>query len=613
MAPARICIALILCLSALLCGWSAWKHAPTELETSQLPAGLCHLQLGRFDLCHINPPLVRMVAALPVWAASPAVNWQYHPRPIYRAERAVGANFLQLNGKRAFWLFFVARLACIPFLVIGGYACAAWARDLYGNASSIVAAVLWCFSPFVLGYGSLMSSDAHSAGMAVFAAYSFWRWLKEPNLVWTLCTGAMTGLALLTKFTLLVLIAVYVVLWVLYFIIYSEKTRRCGAWRSFQMLILIGIVAGAIVNLGYGFEGSFTRIGDFAFESKAFSGLDPERSSRNEGGNLFADSGFRNFPVPLPRNYVLGIDLAKWDLERGWLSYLRGEWKRGGWWYFYLYALAIKTPIGVLLLFWLTMYLTFFSVGYSSEWRDEVALVLPALSTLLLVSCQTGISFHSRYMLPALPFAFIWISKSARSFNMKHVRLSALVAAAIGSSTYSSLAIFPHNLSYFNELVGGPRNGYKHLLDSNLSWGQDLFLLSRWLKEHPEAAPIKFASYGPVDPRLAGIQFSLPPPSPNTIGWGVGPTDVQLGPHPGWFAVDVNYIAGANSPLYDGLQSGRQFGITSERFDFSYFQRFKPVAFVGYSIRIYDLRLDDVNAVRHDLGLTALRSGDELR
>ena len=41
--------------------------------------------------------------------------------------------------------------------------------------------------------------------------------------------------------------------------------------------------------------------------------------------------------------------------------------------------------------------------------------------------------------------------------------------------------VAPHYLAYFNELAGGPANGFKELVDSNLDWGQDLKNLKLWL------------------------------------------------------------------------------------------------------------------------------------
>jgi hypothetical protein len=69
-------------------------------------------------------------------------------------------------------------------------------------------------------------------------------------------------------------------------------------------------------------------------------------------GNRFKDSWLAGLPVPLPKNYLLGIDLQKSDFEdyHG-PSYLRGEFRNKGWWYYYLYALAIKAPLGTWVLF----------------------------------------------------------------------------------------------------------------------------------------------------------------------------------------------------------------------------------------------------------------------
>ena len=55
--------------------------------------------------------------------------------------------------------------------------------------------------------------------------------------------------------------------------------------------------------------------------------------------------------MPLPKNYVLGVDLQKRDFESySQPSYLRGQFSPRGWWYYYLYALAVKVPLGTWLL-----------------------------------------------------------------------------------------------------------------------------------------------------------------------------------------------------------------------------------------------------------------------
>jgi hypothetical protein len=95
-------------------------------------------------------------------------------------------------------------------------------------------------------------------------------------------------------------------------------------------------------------------------------------------------------------------------------SYLGGQWSDHGWWYFYLYAWAIKIPLGTWVLVLLAAGLTMASQGYSASSRDELALLLPMAAILILVSSQSGFSVHSRYTIPALPYLFVWTSKVGR-------------------------------------------------------------------------------------------------------------------------------------------------------------------------------------------------------
>lgn len=48
-----------------------------------------------------------------------------------------------------------------------------------------------------------------------------------------------------------------------------------------------------------------------------------------------------------------------------------------------------------------------------------------------------------------------------------------LIPMSFTCSIASVLATYPHHLAYFNEISGGAVSGYKHLLGSNVDWGQD--------------------------------------------------------------------------------------------------------------------------------------------
>lgn len=78
--------------------------------------------------------------------------------------------------------------------------------------------------------------------------------------------------------------------------------------------------------------------------------------------------------------------------------------------------------------------------------------------------------------------------------------LSTAVVGLVCWFVGSSLWIYPHSLSYFNESIGGPLNGAEHLLGSNLDWGQDMITLQRFLLSSRDPASVHFDYYGMLDP-----------------------------------------------------------------------------------------------------------------
>jgi len=592
----------LLAIHGGLLAYSAWVHSPTYCEVNHFPAGLHHLHLGRFDLFRVNPPLVRTVAALPVAFLSPQTDWKNCDNTLaYRTDMAVGQDFLKSNGERSLWFFLVARWACIPFSLLGGYVCYRFARELFGLTAGLLALILWCFCPYILGHASLITPDAPAAAMGMTACYAFWHWLKCPTVWLAIAAGLLFGLAQLTKTTLLVFYPLWPILWLIYRFP-DHKSISPGTWQR-ESVLLTGILflGLVIINLGYGFEGSFRRLGEFQFHSAALSGVDREASSSHRMGNRFSSTCLASLPVPLPVNYLLGIDTQRWDFERKMPSYLDGEWRMGGWWSYYLVALTIKLPLGVWLLFLLAIGASLLDERYFVTWRDELVLLLPAVTILMLVSSQTGFSIHSRYILPMLPFVFVWMSKVGCCVSLKQWKIAVLTGVLLTWSVGSSLWYYPHSLSYFNELIGGPTRGHKHLLDSNIAWGQDLYFLKRWYDENPDARPFHLAYFGLIDPRMVGIEFTMPPAAPVA---GNSPADISAdaqGPLPGWYAVDVNHLQGARLIAADGMGEW-QYPAWNDR-DLTYFQRFQPVDRIGYSIYIYHITPDEANRVRREIGL----------
>ena len=625
----RIALGGMLLVHAVLLGWSATRHSPTVDEVGHMAAGISHWQLERFDLYRVNPPLVRLVAALPVVLCGPKTDWgTYSDAPGSRTEFDAGRKFISLNGEESLWYFTLARWACIPFSLLAAVVCYAWAAELFGATSGLLAAALWCFSPLVIGAAELITPDAGAAALGALASWLFWRWLKRPGWWGAVLAGLALGLALLSKTTWVILVPAWPYIWLAWRLAGagqawasaapaeaaepapSSRPASRGWWSQLGQMIVIEALALYLLNCVYIMEGTGTPLGQLPFVSRAFSGIEDRETVRQlGGGNRFRGTFLGAIPMPVPKNFLLGIDVQKRDFEQGFRSYLRGEWRQGGWWYYYLYGLAVKLPLGTWALAGLAAGLMAARARYRAPLADELFLLWTPVAIVALVSSQTGFNHHLRYVLPAMPFLFVGVSRVARAVEFGDRNVLAFGAAAFAWSVGGLAFVYPHCLSYFNELAGGPQNGAAHLLDSNIDWGQDLVHLREWMASHPEARPMRLAYFGMMDPRAIGIEFEAAPRGPVEKADLKRPEAPDFGPQPGWYAVSITFLHGLHFSIPDGKGSFAWVGTDA----FTYFQRFQPVARAGYSISIYHLELDEVNRVRQEMGLPVWPPPDEDR
>lgn len=592
----------ILTFHALLVGWVSYVTGPNLDEPAHLASGISHWMFGQFELYRVNPPLVRLVASAPVLATSVETDWSsWRSHSNYsRPEFYVGRDFALKNKMAGFWYFTMARWACLPLCLIGAWVTFLWARDLYGDQAGVLAIWLYCFCPNLIGWGASITPDAVGASLGILAAYKFWRWLQRPDWNSAMLAGLCLGLAELAKATWIILFVVFPIIWFAYWITRREWRGRDSADGpssaphapsppARQLVVILGL-ALYLLNLGFGFERTLKPLGEFTFISQALSGqkLPPKGANRFEGG------WFARLPVPLPENYVKGLDVQKHDFERGGWSFLWGEHKFRGWWYYYLAAFGFKSPIGTLVIFALATGLGLACRSYRAGWRSELALLLPAIVVMTLVSSQTGFNRYLRYALPFLPFACIHASRCALALVHGNRGLSVLIVAAAGATAAESLSVYPHSMSFFNGFTGGPLRGHVYLLDSNIDWAQDMLYLKKWYDANPDARPFYLERFGSLvaSPEAADITSA---PVPGYLPPALRSNEFEdlPGPQPGWFALSINHVKGYRFYL-------------SDRPKFAYFQRLQPIARAGYSIYIYHLTRDDANALRLELGLDPL-------
>ncbi|MFO0810183.1 MAG: glycosyltransferase family 39 protein [Gemmataceae bacterium] len=566
-------VALLAAHAGLLLAESRVNFAVVD-ESAHIPAGLAHWLTGDFAPYRVNPPLPRMLAALPLLAVRPAYDW--HRRadvPGVRCEWDLATDFSDANAGRYHDLICLARLTTVAWSLLGGWIVYRWAGEVYGHAAGLLSLALWCFEPNVLGHAFVVTPDVPATAAGLTASYAFWRYLRTPSWRRAVVCGVLLGVAELTKFTNLLLYLI----WPLAALIVRPRSVRLS-----HAATVVG-VSVLVINAVFGFRGTGMPLGDVPFVSRLFAGPPDGVPIYGAGswGNRFVGTALADLPLPLPVDYLRGIDTQRRDFELCPWSYLRGEGRHGGWWYYYLYAWAVKLPLGTLGLLVLA--------AVSAVARPDRAtgyLAIHAAVIVAVVSSQTGLNAHSRYVLPALPYLFVAAGRLAAWVRRATWLRGAVVIALAIASAASSLRAYPHHIGYFHELAGGLARGDDHLLESNVGWGQDMLFVKDWLNAHPEARSLGLACFLGVDPRVLGIDY-VPPPKE---------------PRPGWYAVDVNFIRGRPYTIPDG-RGGK---VRLDRDDYAYFQRFRPVAQLGTSMRIYRITASEADAVRRDLGLPPL-------
>jgi hypothetical protein len=636
-------VVLLLVLHVTLAASSLVRENPTVDEVAHLPAGISYWQTGTFRLYAQNPPLVKLAAALPVVLSQPHAMDRIYTRPSWRSDPPIQASiaheFAVDNAERYFELFTLARLVVPLFSVAGGLFVFAWSRELFGPGGGVLSLALWVFCPNVLAHARLVTTDIGASALGVGATWLFWRYARRPSWRRASLAGIALGVAVLAKFSNLVLFGVWPVIGLAELLAggttgLGPRVRRMLGQAAAGVLLAVWTI-----NLGYGFEGTGKPLGSFRFASSLLTkprppGVAPPPPSANGLLNLawkyrmnrFDRTPLGYLPVPLPAPFLTGFDLQKIDAEGiprwfidphapreevvGYPVYLDGELRSSGWWYYYLAALTYKVPEGTWLLGLLALIGAIGSRQARLSWADELAVAVVPVVVVLAMSLGTDINLGLRYILPAFPYAFVWIGRLAPwagglQGGPRRLAIGAVLACLV-LTVVATATIHPHYLAYFNRVSGGPGRGSEHLIDSNLDWGQDLVNLRDRLRTRYPGERVGLAYFGQINPNILrlrgeGFDWFLAPAAPGTIR-PVQNEQLLDGPPPrlapGLYAVSASFVRGLPYSIYDpstrvpnlypGWDSRNMPGEA-----FGYFRELKPVDHVGYSILLYRVTTED--------------------
>ena len=205
----------------------------------------------------------------------------------------------------------------------------------------------------------------------------------------------------------------------------------------------------------------------------------------------------------LPEGYLYGLLFIR-RATLGDPAYLMGHYSDGGWTAYFPIAFAIKTPIPIMAL--AAAGLMALVARKTPIGRDPLLLLgVTAFAIVFWAAAMASrLNIGERHLLPVYPGLFALSGAVVGWLDSRWARW--LLGIALAWLIGANLWIHPHYLAYFNELIGGPRQGHRYLADSNIDWGQDLKRLAKYAGEHPGEA-IKLAYFGSADPSKYGFDY----------------------------------------------------------------------------------------------------------
>ena len=497
---ATVAVIALLTTMALLAVSSLVQKSATFDEPMYITGGHVYWTTGDAWMANRFHPVFA-----PLWVGLGTLAFDLMPRddPTFAAslEDTEGYNFgltyFYRNSEPSESILLLARLPMVLLGVLLGWAVYAWSAALFGRAGGMLSLVLYVFAPNILAHARLATTDFPITAFSFLTLYFFWRFVRRRERWAILPTGICFGLAMLSKFTaviLLPLMAITVLVEALVPRPRREDARddpeRSATYRLAGFaLALIAVFALGLVVIAAGYRFDFSTGGDVVDVVTA------HRESKAPLG-LPAATCLRTLNVlPVPTQYV---DTVAWAFDKnrdGHPAFLCGERADSGWWSYFPIAFAVKTTIPFMLL---VVIGGVFLLARRS--REALFLLLPA-AAFFAAGMMSTVNIGFRHVLPIMPLLFVAVGAMLEPRRSKALfALIVVIAAGLaGWHALESVSVYPDYLAYFNQYAGGPQNGWRYLVDSNLDWGQDAGRIGARLRKLGIDEEVRLAVFGSVD------------------------------------------------------------------------------------------------------------------
>ncbi len=593
---------LILAVMFFLMQGSVSNDSATMDELAHIPAGFGYVTQGDYRLNPEHPPLLKTIAAL----SSLIFARPYFPTdtPYWQEEVngqwAEGTKFLYESGNDADKIIFWARQPLILLSVFFGWLIFVWTKNKFGGATALLTLIFYAFSPTVLAHSRYVTTDLGAAFGFFIGIISFLWFLEKPTWSRAALAGAALGLAELLKFSLILLLPTYGVLLIFWVLVrpglhWHERFRVLG--RMVEKTLVLGVVGFSLVWVVY-----IPHVWNY-----------PQEKQLRDAEFLLSSYGFRpavNFDLLLINNrftrplgqYLLGFLMVNQRTAGGHTVVYLGEISGGGNLSYFPLLYLLKEPLALHVLTLIALWFgvknsNFLNKGFDLErLRVWIESHFPEFSAILFIVLYWGVSIKSplnigiRHVLPTFPFIYILISRQIIRWARPHelespdtwfgwlkniyelyvasVPKYILVGGLTAWLMISVTSTYPHFLSYYNELGGGTRTGWRIAVDSNYDWGQDLKRLAEYVRKN-NIDKIAVDYFGGGNPNYY-------------LGDKVELWRSARGPVSGWFAISITLREGAFGKPVRGFEKKIEDS-------YEWLRPYPPVAQIGYSIFVYKL------------------------
>ena len=540
------------------------RETQTWDEACHIFAGYSYWTRGDFGMNPEHPPLVKLLATLPLLSmplkVPPREKLFSKEEDFISARQFVYSNDVEkiMLRTRMMVAIFTLALAVQVFLA---------AREMFGLAPAFLALTLFVFEPNILAHGALVTTDMALSCFLFAAVYAFYRYVKKPSLASLTLVGIAAGFSLAAKHSGILVFPVLIALalcelWAKrrhqssQISLFRDTARRAGS------LVVVAAMAIFILWASYGFH----------FHPRP--GIDAEARVADYSARLTSPlqknliTGFARWRL-LPESYLYG--LADVGITAGFShTYLFGKVYPHGQWFYFPAAFLIKSTVTLIICLLL---LPFAIVLRGAQHSRELWFMTIPPVIYFAVAISSGMNIGVRHILPIYPFLMVLAGWAAAQFIRHRRRWAWMVAVVTAFGVISSLRAFPTYIAYSNELWGGPANTYKYLSDSNVDWGQQLKSVKSYLDQR-HVKSCWFAYFGEVV--IDSYYYGIPCKPLTTI------STVWLQP-----SIDVPARIDGPVLISAGVLSGYEFGPGSLN-PYDQFQRLSPTAVIEHGVFVFD-------------------------